>query len=179
MKKAQKFLQFNGKEILVYCENGVWWIALKSISEALNVNYKAQYDNVTQDPILGPASTVQGIQVPGDQMRKYYCIPERYIYGYIFSIRSDSKELLEYKQKCYDVLYEFFHGTITRRKEVLEQALLDSTRADEIRTLLANNDLVNELNDCEGRILRAGKELKKLDSELLDSIQLNLFQQKN
>jgi hypothetical protein len=32
--------------------------------------------------------------IPGDtQPRKYVCIPEKYVYGWIFSIKSDSEEL--------------------------------------------------------------------------------------
>lgn len=180
MQKIRQFLEFNGKNLVFLSKDGTYYIALKPICEVLNIDFIRHNRNAKEDPIFGPSLSKQTILVPGDsQPRKFVCMPERYIYGWIMSIRSESKELIEYKKACYDILYNFFHGTITRRKEILQQAVIDSSRAEEIRLKLANNELVNELNACEGRILRAGKELKKLDNDIISDIQLNLFTSNN
>ena len=93
-KQVIKFLEFKGKNIVYLSENGTYWIAVKPVCEALNVNYVAQFKNLKEDEILRPLLSKRTIQVPGKQVRYYSCLPEEFIYGWIFSIRSDSKELL-------------------------------------------------------------------------------------
>lgn len=42
MNTHHNFLEFNGKNILFKSENGVYWVAVKPICEALNVVYTGQ-----------------------------------------------------------------------------------------------------------------------------------------
>jgi len=108
-----KFLEFKGKNIVYLSANGAYWIAVKPICEALSIDYIQQYKNLKKDPILTSVLCKHTMQIPGDdQFREYTCLPEEIIYGWIFSIRSKSKELREYKMECYRVLYNHFHGTI-------------------------------------------------------------------
>jgi hypothetical protein len=176
MQKIKKFLEFNGKTILFLSVNGTYYIAIKPICEAIVVDYIQQFKNTKEDPILGPALCKYTIQVPGSQRREFVCLPEQYIYGWIFSIKSESTELLRYKKKCYDVLFEYFHGTITRRKEVLEQYVKDSTEAETLRARLNENEDFKRLNELDASIMRAGKTLKQLDGDMITDIQLSLFQ---
>ena len=168
MEKLQNFLQVNGKIIVFLNKNGVYYIALKPICQALNVNYIEQYKDTKLDSILGPELCKHTMQVPGDQARAMQCLPEKYIYGWIFSIKSKSPELLEYKRKCYDVLYDYFHGTLTQRKQLLQER---NTMFEEITTLsekLQINPDFTRLNELRAKNMRMEKDLKKLD-ELLTS----------
>ena len=63
------------------------------------------------------------MQVPGDtQSRRYVCLPEHMIYGWIFPIRrKNGKALDAYKLECYQVLYNHFHSTLTRRRELIRE----------------------------------------------------------
>lgn len=122
MKPHQKFLEFNGNNIIFLNIEGVYWIAIRPICEALKINTSRAYIQLKSDPILGPSHAIQHVQVSkngSSQLRKMTCIPEKFIYGWIFSLRSDNPELTEYKRTCYELLYNHFHGTITNRKELL------------------------------------------------------------
>jgi hypothetical protein len=62
------------------------------------------------------------VQIPeDDQKRTYFCLPEEYVYGWIFSINSDSEDLLSYKKECYHVLFNHFHGIITKQTELYRE----------------------------------------------------------
>ena len=175
MKQIVKtFLEFNGKTLLFVSQTGTYWIAIKPVCESLNVDYIRQFKNIQQDPILGPALSKQTIQVPNDQAREYACLPENWVYGWIFSIKSDSKELLEYKKECYDILYNHFHGEITQRKDLLKQKAELRVEREKIRKLLEQDE-----NFCRYESLIAeesllGKSLKELDNNEI-SVQLSLF----
>lgn len=80
----EKFLKFNGTDIIFVKEDGIYWIVLKSICEALNIDYIRSFKNVKKDEILGSVLSEQTIQVSKNgkkQGRKMTCIPEEYVYG--------------------------------------------------------------------------------------------------
>lgn len=139
--KHENFLQFNGTNIIYVNIDGTYWIALRPICEALKIDVRRSREMAKKDPILGPAVSVQALQVTKNglsQVRKMTCIPERFIYGWIYSLRSDSEELIKYKATCYDLIYDHFHGIITNRKELLiQRSQLDHQIAkakDQLRT---------------------------------------------
>jgi hypothetical protein len=81
------FIEINNKKVWFFRKKGAYWIIVKSVCEALNVNTESQKQRIKDDPILGAATAVWQVQVPGDtQKRTYFCLPEEYIYGWIFSI---------------------------------------------------------------------------------------------
>lgn len=174
MKKLTNFLELNGKIIVFLNKNGVYWIALKPICEALNVSFNHQHRTILADPILRPESSNQMMQVPGDQMRKYFCLSEKFIYGWIFSIQSDSPELIEYKRKCYSILYDHFHGSLTKRQTVLVDRAGIRTEIENLRENLKANPEYLRLNDLTAKDMRIQKDLNKLDNELMNG-QLLLF----
>ena len=72
-KQVVKYLEFKGKNIVYLSVSGTYWIAIKPVCEALNINYNRQYQNIKSDPILSPEFAKQQIQVPGKQLRDYKC----------------------------------------------------------------------------------------------------------
>jgi hypothetical protein len=173
-QELEKFLEFNGKTLLFLSANGVYWIALKPVCEALGIVFDRQIRTVKQDAILGPALALQPMQVPGDQLRNMACLPEYLIYGWLFSIKSESKDLLNYKMECYQILFNYFHGTITRRKKLFEEkAKIQKERSKLELELRSNPDFV-KLEDLRAREARIGKELKEMDKGELDE-QLGMF----
>jgi hypothetical protein len=116
------FIEFNGKNIRYRRTDGMVWTVTKSVCEAVNVNYNRQFQNIKNDPILISAFAKQQMQIPpDDRKREYICLPEMYIYGWIFQIKSDSPELLKYKEECYAVLYNHFHKTTVKRAELYSE----------------------------------------------------------
>lgn len=62
-KNHQKFLEFNGAKIIFLSVDGVYWIALKPILDALNMDADRSIKTLKNDPILGPARSIQTVQV--------------------------------------------------------------------------------------------------------------------
>ena len=171
-----KFLEFNGKTLLFLAKDGIYWIAIKPVCEALKVHYKHQFESIREHPILGPASCNHGMQVPGDQVRNMVCLPEFLIYGWIFSINSLSPELLEYKKQCYEILYNHFHGTITRRRELIGHKVTTQRKRQDIEVVLRTVDRFTEWEQLKAEEARIGKALKNIEQAEINE-QLSLFSQ--
>jgi hypothetical protein len=179
-KQVVKFLEFRGKNIVYLYKNGTYWIAIKPICEALNVDYLRQFKNLKKDAILTPALSKLTMQIPGDdQLREYICLPEEYIYGWIFSIRRSANVALhEYKLECYQALYSHFHGIITRRRKLLkEKADITLKRRKLEYALLQNSDYV-ELSKIKAQEISIGKKIKDVERGELQE-ELDLFSQKD
>ncbi|WP_352422270.1 phage antirepressor N-terminal domain-containing protein [Proteiniphilum sp.] len=159
-QKFTNFIDFNGKSILFARINGKYWISIKSVCEALNVNYNRQFQNIQGDPILGPAFANQQIQVPNDQARNMACLPEYLVYGWIFSIKSNSPELIEYKKECYDVLFNHFHGVITRKAEMYSELAKAKKKLSELEATLNNMPEYAEFTETRMRYARLWKNIK-------------------
>jgi hypothetical protein len=52
-KKVSKFLEFNGKTLVFLSKDSQYWIALKPICDALNIDYVQQFKNAQNSPIYG------------------------------------------------------------------------------------------------------------------------------
>jgi len=171
-----KFLEFNGQNLLFVSKNGTQWVAIKPICEALSLNFNRQFKNLKVDAILGPALAVQPIQVPGDQLRKMVCLPEYLVYGWIFSIQSANKQLVEYKKECYKLLYDYFHGTITGRRELLTLKARTEVDRSRLEMDLRSNPSFQKWEDLKAQEARIGKQLKTADrDEIIE--QISLFEQ--
>lgn len=176
MKTHQKFLDFNGKNIVFLNVDGTYWIALKPICEALNIEYTRSFKNAKNDPILGSELAVQPMQVSKNgksQVRNVTCIPEQFVYGWIFSLRSDSEELTEYKRTCYKLLYSHFHGTITNRKELLLQRTdLDKQIGELKQSLKEEDEKYKQLQELQNRRKTVSTQLNSIDKELIKQPEL-------
>lgn len=162
------YIEFQDKKIVFMIENGVAWIAVKSVCEALNVNYNRQFQNIKEDPILGSKFAKQQILVPGDsQPRRFICLPEEFIYGWIFSIKSDSPELLRYKEECYHVLFHFFKGSITRRAEMYSEISKSRKRQLELEKQLSRIPEYQEFIELQMKQARLWKNIKNTSDEEL------------
>lgn len=174
-QNINKFLEFNGKNLLFLSKEGVYYIAIKPICQAIEVDYVQQYKNVSDDPILGPVLCKHTMQVPGDQARQMVCLPEQYIYGWLFSIRSESKELIEYKRRCYNILYDHFHGTITKRRNLIIDKVNTQNERAKLELKLRESEDFNKWEELKAREARIGKSMKDVDSEEI-SLQLSIFE---
>jgi len=174
----ENFLEFNGKTILFIDTNGVYWIAIKSICDALEVDYIQQFKNLKNDPILGPALCKHTIQPPFDQPRNMVCIPEKYVYGWIFQIRSDSPALLEYKWKVYEILFDYFQGSITGRKQLLEGKTKRQLRRERLESELLSDERFKEYISLGIEINGDNKKLRDFDRQIITG-QLDLWKQES
>lgn len=176
MNKHEKFLEFNGKTIFFLSKDGMYWVNLRSLAVSLGLEYTRTFKNAKKDPIIGPALAIQPMQVPGKggfQLRNVTCIPEYLVYGWIFSIQSESKDLIEYKRTCYKLLYDHFHGTITNRKELLlERTRLDTSIYDLTQSMKEDDEKFKHLQELRNKRKTISTQLNSIDKELIDQPEL-------
>ena len=167
MENIKKFLQFNGRILYFMAIDGNYWIAIKPICDALGVEYTRAFKNLKQDEILGDALAKQPMHDVKNHLRSMVALPEKYIYGWLFSIRSGSDAFQNYKRKCYDILYEYFHGSITRRHQALITKCDALAEMRELETQLSSDEHFVKWNEARAKIMRIGKELKQLDDNMV------------
>ena len=171
MNKHEKFLEFNDKKIIFLSLDGTYWIALKSICEALNVDWNRSYQNVKNDPIFAPELAKQQIQVSKNgktQLRNMICITEEFVYGWLCSLRSNNVDLSEYKRTCYKSLYNHFHGTITNRKELIFERRQIETEIFEVKKTLKEEEIkYKHLKTLEYKKKLISTKLNSMDNEIV------------
>lgn len=175
MDTHEKFLEFNGNNIVFIKDGNNYFIALKSICEALGVDYLRCYKNAKKDPILGPVVSELTLQVDKNgkkQRRKLTCVPEQYIYGWIFSLKSDSPDLIAYKRTCYELLYNFFHGTILNRKELLLERSATAEQIAKLEEELKEQSLFVKLQDLKLKNKNLNSQLGTMDKEMIKQPEL-------
>jgi len=178
-QKIKKFLEFNGKVLYFVAHDGTYWVAIRPICEALGIEYINEYKRLKRHRILGTNVANMAMMDAQNRLFKMVSLPEKYIYGWLFSLDSGKAPLQEYQLKCYDLLYEYFHGSITGR----HQALLEKSDAlgemEGIMSELSTDPNYLRLNKARAKFLLASKKLKELDDDFIQG-QLTLnFPQSN
>lgn len=166
MKNFERFLEFNGKRISILNNDGTWWIAIKPICEALGVNYEKQRERINAHPILAQLPTKQGVVAADGKVREMLCLPERYVYGWLFSINSENENLIEFQRTCYDVLYNHFHGALTARMSILTEQDTIATQIAELEKALEETEEYKKIQELKKRKGETRKELTQLDRDL-------------
>lgn len=174
-KQIRSFLEFHGRNIFLAAHDGQYWIAIKPVCEALSVNYDRQYKNLKEDKILGQLYAEQHMVAGDGKLRKMVCLPEKYVYGWLFSIRSDSPELLAYKRECYEVLFDYFHGPMTERIQTLRQKTDAQMEVERLTAELMETEAYQKLQAARDLVKNSGRQLSKLDQDLRDG-QLTIWQ---
>jgi hypothetical protein len=173
MKESiSNFLQFNNTNVLFTSVEGVTYVAIKPICQALNLRYSAQLRRLKNDPLLGSEYSIWSIQVGQNQGRKYTCIPEKYIYGWLFSINSTNPDFLKFKKECYNLLYNHFHGVIGRRKELLLGQAEVAIKIDQLKTKLYESADYKQLIELEAKKKIYSKEMSKVDQIVINQSEI-------
>ena len=166
-KSSQKFLEFNGKNIFFLAKDGQHWIAIKPICEALGLEYTRQFKNIKEDDILGQLLAEQPIVAADGRLRKMICLPEKWVYGWLFNIRSESEGLKDFKRECYEVLYNHFHGGI--RKDLLAKQIQNdialSKARKEFDDELGNNEKYKRVIELEEEAKTIKKQITQKEKE--------------
>jgi len=171
MQKHEKFLEFNGNKMFFLSVDGTYWIALKPILDALNLESDRYLKKTKRDAFFKGCLDTLSIQVENNgiiQGRNMICLPEKFIYGWICFLNSDNKELMQYKKTCYELLYNHFHGTITNRKELLLQKKAVETEIHTIKVSLKEQDAnFKKLQQLEKEKKQIASELNSMDEIMI------------
>lgn len=174
MDKHEKFLDFNGRKVFFLNADGQWWIAIKPICQALGVDYEAQRKRLRADPILSQLPSEQTVVAADRKPRMMVCLPEEFIYGWLFTIESKSPDLVAYKRDCYHLLYQHFHGTITKRTEYIRERALAKRELYQLEQDLKADPRYKRKKELEAEVKRCNSELREVDTAV-EREQLDLF----
>lgn len=176
MNKHEKFLEFKGNKMFFLNVDGTYWIALKPILDALNLESDRYLKKTKRDAFFSGCLDTMSVQVENNgiiQGRNMVCLPEKFIYGWICFLNSDDKELIEYKKTCYELLYNHFHGTITNRKELLLEKKTIEFEIYQIKSTLKQQDeAYKKLQQLEVKKKGITSQLNSMDAEIIKEPEL-------
>ncbi len=176
MNNHEKFLEFKGNKMFFLNVDGTYWIALKPILEALNLNERRYLKKTRRDAFFSTCVDNMSMQVENNgiiQGRIMTCLPEKFIYGWICFLNSDDKDLNEYKKTCYELLYNHFHGTITNRKELLLEKKTIESEIHQIKSTLKEQDeAYKKLQQLEVKKKGITSQLNSMDAEIIKEPEL-------
>jgi hypothetical protein len=180
MKTQTNFLKLKDVELAYLSKDGTYWIALPPILVFFGISLESRLlKDIKKDPILGPARAVLTVQVSNadqKQGRKMTCLPEHFIYGWLFTLPNNSPEIIAYKKECYNLLYQHFHGAITGRREMLQERYeVERAIAEKKLYLQKHSTDIKELKLLESRSRNLKNNLDKLDQNMV--LQGDLFSQ--
>lgn len=153
-------------------------ILIRPLCEVLGVEADNQLEKLKNDEIFGDERAEHPVHLPGDdKRRKWICLPERFIYGWIVSIpftntmKSETKaQLVKYKRECYEVLFNHFHGKIKEVQELEKAEAVLDLEIDKVKTKIKNKLAtdpdqlrLNELEDKKQQVKKA-KNKNRLES---------------
>ena len=166
--KPQNFLSFNEKTIYFKEVGNEYWIAIKPICDALNVDYIRAYKNISEDKNLSQLLSEQTMVGADNKNRKMICLPEKYIYGWLFSLRSKSEVLKQYQMKCYEVLFNYFNGALIGRKKLLEKQADTQKKIERVEQELKSNPQYIELITLRQESEQIKQYLRKIDKQIIE-----------
>ena len=166
--KPQNFLSFNEKTIYFKEVANEYWIAIKPICEALDINYNRAYQNILEDEKLSQLFAKQQMLDTLGRSQEMICLPEKYIYGWLFSLRSKSEALKQYQMKCYEVLFNYFNGAIIGRKKLLEKQADTQKKIERVEQELKSNPQYLQLITLKQESEQIKQYLKKIDKQIIE-----------
>lgn len=110
--------------------NGQIMVAIKPICDAIGIDGKHALLTIKQDTFLG---SKVGIYTLLDAKKRNFpmqCIPLQYVHGWLFSIQegrvkgSAKEKLIQFKEECYQVLFDHFYGKYKVYEENLNRRRL-------------------------------------------------------
>lgn len=174
VSKNLKIVEFMGKPIYYLIIDGVNYILIRPVCEALGVDADRQIRDMKSDELLVAGVSEQTTQLPGDSQRRSHTgLSEELIYGWLFSIKysntmSDETKanLTAYKMECYHVLYNHFHGKLSAAQEaVLRKVELEKERGKIHNRLLQDGSDYQRLVEIDYHLKRLGNPYQRYGND--------------
>ena len=154
--------------------DGINLVLIRPLCEALGVDADRQIRDLKIDEMLASEVSEQTTQVPNHgQSRSWVCLPEEFIYGWIFGIKLSNTmqpetkaNLTAYKRECYDILYQHFHGAIKRAQREVTRKANNAAEIARLRQRIESNspEEFQRLRELEGENKRIGNPLERLQN---------------
>lgn len=163
----QLITKINGIDIFTVEQDGEVFVPIKPICEAIGIDDRAQRDKIQSDEILASTGVLSTSVAADGKEREMFCLPLRYVYGWLFTINPKNvapearEAVAKYRRECYDVLYEYFTGSMHRTIE---------TNNAEIELLRQINSAITDEKEAKNRRKKAEDSLNKLRAERLNPV---------
>jgi len=108
------------------------------------------------------------------RLQEMVCLPEKYIYGWLFSINSESEDLAKFQLECYDILFDHFHGAMTARLNSLRVRTEAEMDIEMWNERLKETEAYKNLKLAEAKRMEENRLLKKQDEKLIEN-QISIF----
>ncbi len=174
-ESVKKFLEFNGRTIYFLAVDGTYWIAIKPICEALGVKYDHQREKIKKDAILCKLPRIHGVVAADNKVRNMLCLPEEYVYGWLFSIQSNSPDLLKYKLECYHYLWEYFRGVMIHQDFYQHRKFIAERDIKKLEAELESNEIYQQLLKRKDIVADAKNHLRNFTRKFIES-QMDLWE---
>ena len=155
----------NGIEISSVEKDGEFFVPVKPICQAIGIEFPPQFSKIKENPIFG--STITEIVTVGadNRTREMACIPERFVYGWLASIKPGKvspearENVIRYQTECYEILYNHFH-----RKAFRDETLTQM----EIQQRKVVEELNQQKKEIAGALKEAEIKLRKIQDARVD-----------
>jgi hypothetical protein len=95
------------------------------------------------------------------------CLPEQFIYGWVFSLQSESEELQNFKLECYKALYNHFHSNYGQRVQLLKEKTATEKEIEKLQEELKQTDVYIKLAKLQKTEKLIYKHTQRLDKEIV------------
>ena len=136
MKNIEKIIEIDGHKLNLILHQDSWWIAIKPICQLLDIDYNHHSQYIKRDIVLSKLLTLQKVLAADNKNRLMNCLPEKYLYIWLLSIRTKSESLHHCKLKCYGTLFDFLNNENTNNQsEKSKIHFLDFKKETKSKTL--------------------------------------------
>jgi hypothetical protein len=178
------YVEFAGSPIPFTVVDGVVYVAIKPICEAIGLRPDKAIEVIKNHEILSQLHTLRGVVAGDGKEREMSTLPLSHLNGWLFTIdvnrvnEQAREKLLAYQRECYQALFEHFFGKQeeqVRARELWANLQAMYLRAKDLESTLRLTDLGKELTALRGDIRRAETELSTLQASMMNSGQLKLI----
>lgn len=161
----QLISNINGIDIVTVEQDGEVYVPIKPICEAIGIDVDAQRNKLNADEFFNSTTAIIAAVAADDKEREMFCIRLRDVYGWLATINPgkvapDAREdVSKYRRQCYDILYEYFTGTMRRTIE---------TNQAEIELLKQINTAISDEKAAKERRKKAECTLARLRNDRLN-----------
>jgi hypothetical protein len=169
-------IKVNNQDIQCPVHEGEKYVAIRPICDILGIDYRKQFERIKSDELLNQLVTHTVTSSAKDKKeREMFCLPVKYIFGWIFSIDADKVNekskptFMKYKKECSEALYTHFISKATHRDQLLKEKanIIRQRKATEAK-LLDNPDYI-QLQYFKAEEMRISKPLLQQDRETLNA----------
>lgn len=187
----QRDIDFQGTTLsAVRDRDGIIWVPLRRLCEAIGLNYAGQYTKAKEDRVL--SRHIAMIEIPDsyERLQETVCLDLAFVRGWLFGInankvKADVREVLErYQEHVYEVINRAFEATSAVQDTVLSdemiRAVLENldhqkhlwtTVLQEKRRLRAVEGWVQDVDDRMGDLDRTVQQHDSLLRQTLEDLQ--------